>query len=470
MKLPLKITFTIASLAFSTSTQAQNLNSAYFLDGYVVGHELNPAKDYERQSYFSMPLLGNVNMGLKGNLSLTDVIKTWNGVTTTYLNPHIPVQEALSGFDDNNQDRFDMRLDIISFGFHKWNGYNTFNLSLRSNLGVNAPYELFEVTKNLTNKSYDISNMRASTTTWAEAAFGHSHQVTYAVHVGGKFKFLLAGARSNVELHNARLDLTAPDQWVLTADAQAQVSVKGFDWGEKDIKEYKTGGTYEQINFNNINVNGAGINGWGLGFDLGAEWDLGKQDWVKGLKLSLAVLDLGFLKWNETHTAYNLGKEVIFKGFNNVKIKDGTGVTLKDQANEYADRFSDLMAMQEGDVISSTSALGATINLGVEYALPCYDKLSFGLLSTTRIQSGYTWNEERFSVTISPLKWLEGSVNLAYGSFGPCFGWVANIHTKGFSLFMGMDHLMGKLTKQGIPFNGNSNFSVGINFPLGKLQ
>ena len=74
---------------------AQNLNSAYFLDGYTYGHRMNPAKDYDRKGYVSIPVLGNINMGMSGNLAATDVLKFNNeGRLTTFLHPDISVAEA----------------------------------------------------------------------------------------------------------------------------------------------------------------------------------------------------------------------------------------------------------------------------------------------------------------------------------------------------------------------------------------
>ena len=96
--------------------------------------------------------------------------------------------------------------------------------------------------------------------------------------------------------------------------------------------------------------------------------------------------------------------------------------------------------------------------------------LSVGLLSTTRIQGNYTWNEERLSATVSPLKWLEASVNVGFGTRGTSFGWVANIHPRGFNLFVGMDHTITSLSKQGIPLGNNSGVTIGINIPFGKSK
>lgn len=464
--------FAVVATMFSGTLSAQNLNSAYFLDGYTYGHQLNPAKDYDRGGYVSFPMLGNINIGLTGNLALTDFLKFNGNQLTTFMNPNIPVGEALSGFAPNNNLNMDMRMEILSFGFHAWGGYNTFSLGVRSNAGMNAPYEIFEFAKNLTNKNYDISDVSAVASSWVEIGLGHSRKVADAWRVGGKFKFLVAGARSKVHLKNAHLDLTGVDQWTLSADAYADISIKGFSWGEMERKEYSDGTQYEQINFDNADVqtDEAGPNGLGVAFDLGAEWDLEEQGWVEGLKVSASLLDLGFISWKENHNAYNLGKEVVFTGFNDIKVEGSTGTPMEDQSDIYGDRFSSLLAMQDGGVSKLTTSLGATMNIGVEYAMPFYKKLSVGLLSTTRFQGEYTWNEERISATISPVKWFELSANFGFGTRGSSFGWVANIHPRGFNLFIGMDHMMGTLSKQGVPLKSNTGLTLGINFPFGKSK
>ena len=89
--------------------------------------------------------------------------------------------------------------------------------------------------------------------------------------------------------------------------------------------------------------------------------------------------------------------------------------------------------------------------------------MKFGFLSSTRLQGKFSWTEGRLSANYSPLKWLNGGVNAAVSSFGASMGWVVNIHPKGFNLFVGMDRLLGKVSKQGIPLNSNTSASVGMN-------
>ncbi len=476
--------YTLAAMAMTvcSNTLAQNLSGAYFMDGYAFGHQLNPAKEYDRKGYVAFPLvpLGNMNVALRGNLNLKDVLyPNPNGSgLVTYLHPSLSPEQALSGFSDKNTLMTDLRLDLISFGFHSKHAYQTFTLGLRTRLGVNVPYSLFDLTKNLKNQDYDISKFGMETMAWVEAGWGYSRDVTDYLRVGGKLKLLFGAGYAKARMESLKLNLSGEDQWTATAQANVEVGVKGFTWGEPEIKEYSDAykqnhpgaTTYEAVDFDNIDVESPGLGGMGVGIDLGAELDLDKLCGVSGLKVSASVLDLGFIKWKNVAVAQNKGDEFKFDGFQNIKVDDGPGTDFDDQTDDLSDRLSDLYAIQAGETKSKVTGMGATMNIGVEYTLPMYKKVNFGLLSTTRFQGDYTWNEERLAVNYHPCKWFEFGVNGAVGTLGASFGWIVNIHPSGFNLFLGGDHLLGKLSKQGIPLKSNADIALGINFPLGKSR
>ncbi len=423
-----------------------------------------------------MPVLSNWNIGLKGNMGLKSFLHphpNGNGLVT-FLHPDISSEVALKQFHNNNKMLMDMNLDILSFGFRGMGGYNTVTLGVRVNYGFNMPKEYFEFTKSLENKDYNFSNTNTKTAAWAELALGHSHQITEAWRIGAKAKILLGAAYANVNLDNVHMDLRGENEWTANANATAEVGIKGFTWGETERKEYNNQYPgheyYEQINFDNVDVESPGLNGGGFALDLGTEWDLGKQGLVEGLKLSASLLDLGFIKWKNIALAQNRGEEFVFNGFNDIKVEDGDGTDFEDQTDDLGDRLSDLYSLQDGGTTSSAKALGTTLNIAAEYALPCYDKLSFGFLSTTRIQGVYSWNEERISATISPAKCFEVSGNVAFGTFGTNVGWLINFHPRGFNLFLGSDHCVGKFSKQGIPLRSSYDVNFGIAFPIGKSK
>jgi len=463
----------MVGLCIGLSASAQNLSSGYFMDGYAYGHLMNPARDYSHKSYFSIPVLpGNLNAATRGNIGVKNIYynnPVGSGLVT-YLHPSISVDEALDGLHDNNKMLGDVRYDLLSVGFHSMKGFNTISLAVRANVGANIPYDFFSLTKNLKNQDYDITDLGATASAWVELGLGHSHQISPAVRIGGKFKILLGAAYARMEMDDLRLRLSGDDQWIATAHANVEAGIKGFTWGQPEIKEYNDPkkGTYEQLDFDNIDVDGPGINGGGVALDMGVEWDMEKSDILKGMKLSASLLDLGFIKWKNVSLAQNSGEDFVFDGFNDIQVEGGDGTKFNDQADDLGDRVSDLYSLQDKGVTSKTHGLGATMNIGVEYTP--VDILKLGLLSTIRMQGNYGWHEERLVATLSPCKWFDLSGSAGVGSLGGSLGWMVNIHPKGFNLFVGSDHCLGKFSKQGIPLSKNYDISIGINFPIGRME
>lgn len=83
-----------ASMLMACSgAMAQELNSAYYTEDYNFRHEMNPAYGNE-QNYVSIPALGNINVGLRGNFGYQDVVlhNPMYGIEggkkmTTFMNP-----------------------------------------------------------------------------------------------------------------------------------------------------------------------------------------------------------------------------------------------------------------------------------------------------------------------------------------------------------------------------------------------
>lgn len=460
MKANIRLTLAAFALSLTTAATAQHSNSAYFLEGNTMRHNLNPALEVEH-NYVSMPVLGNINVGLRGNLGLQDLFFNKNGKTTTFLSPDVTWSEVQSGLKDKNKLQSDINIQFLGAGFRAFGGFNTIGLGVRVTEGFQAPLGLFDLVKNLQNQNYNVGKTDVHIQSWAELALGHSHAIGENLRVGGKLKFLFGIARLDAKLDELNLNLANANQWTATANAEVNAYMKGFTWKHKK-EDYKqeARGSYDAIE--KPDVDGAGLGGFGLGVDLGAEYDF--KDLVPGLKASIAMLDLGFISWSNHVQAVNHGKPFAFNGFQNTRIKDGEGVKLSDQTDKLVDDLTDLYYLEDkGDQGSAIKGIGATLNAGVEYALPMYSQVKFGLLSSTRFQGDYTWNEERISANYSPLSWLEGNINFGIGTYGADFGWQLNIHPKGFNFFIGMDHLLGKVSKQFIPLNSRAQFSMGMN-------
>lgn len=451
----------VATLLLSVVTAtAQSLNSAYFTDGYNFRHTMNPAYG-NNQDYVSIPALGNINVRTQGNFGYDAIIKNnpnpyGNKTMTTFLNPYIDASTALEDFaSGNNRVIGNVGITILSAGFKAWGGYNTIEINSKTSFGVSLPYELFEFAKNTGNKNYDIGDINAGALSYVEIAFGHSRQLTDQLRAGAKLKVLLGVGRADVKMEDVKAQLTDANQWLISANAQADVSLKGFTYKQKD-KEYKQKpGTYKYVN--DVDVDGAGVGGFGLGIDLGATYKL-NDDW----NFSAALLDLGFISWSNDMQARNMSKEFVFDGFHDVDVTRHGG--MRDASDKYSDQLAEFANLQDqGDQGGRTTGIGTTLNVGAEYTLPMYRQLSFGLLSSTRFQGEYSWTEARLSANWEPLNWLDGGMSLGVGSFGASAGWLVNIHPKGFNFFIGMDHILGKQSKEFIPLSSKASINLGMN-------
>ena len=78
-------------------------------------------------------------------------------------------------------------------------------------------------------------------------------------------------------------------------------------------------------------------------------------------------------------------------------------------------------------------------------------------------------SEGRFYANLSPVSALDLSVNYAISSYGSSFGWMLNLHPKGFNFFIGSDSQFFKVSPQMIGVKRvNTNINMGINFPIGR--
>lgn len=82
----------------------QALRSGYFLEGYEYRHVMNPAFGPDRKGFVSFPFLGNINVGMSGNMGVSNFLyKTPDGGLTTFLNESVTASDFLGGINQNNR-------------------------------------------------------------------------------------------------------------------------------------------------------------------------------------------------------------------------------------------------------------------------------------------------------------------------------------------------------------------------------
>ena len=452
----------LAAMA-TTTAGAQNTYSGYFLNDYTYRYQMNPAFGNE-SNFVSMPALGNLNIGMQGNLHLKDVLYNIEGKTCLFTNPGVDAAEVMSHIHDKNRIGANVKVNILNGGWKAWGGYNTVSISAVANAEVKVPGSLFSLLKEgVSNSEYEINNLGATANAYAEIALNHSRDIKEVpgLRVGAAVKFLIGVGSIDARFKDARLTL-GQNSWDITAQADLYANVKGL----KFKHDYNDDVTPAREYVSGAEIDGFGLNGFGLGFDLGAtyEWNGGEfQNW----KFSAALLDLGFISWGQTHLASTNGL-VDFKTNDytfQLKSKDNEG---QDELDNMLNKLSELYQLQDmGETGGRTRALAATLNLAAEYEFPYYKPLHFGLVNSTRINGSYTWTQFRLSANVKPVDIFSASANVAVSTFGWSFGWLLNLNLhKGFNFFLGMDHTLGKLAKQGVPLSSNASVNLGIDFPF----
>ena len=454
MKLNIKTIILGLGVACASSAVAQHTNSGYFLDGYLFRYQMNPAIG-NNQNYVSMPGINNINVAERGTLGVTDIFYNVNGKTTTFLNPEVSADEAMKKFKGTNHVGVNTKIDVLSFGFKAFGGYNTFNINARANAAVKLPSDIFRLLKEgVSNDSYNIANVAAHADAYAEIALNHSRQITKNVRIGVTLKGLVGAGNVDLDFKKAQLELRE-DSWDVVTDAEVQASIKNLQYTSSISEE--TG----NMCIDDIDIEKFGVAGYGAALDLGAVVNIGD------FEVSAAVLDLGAISWSNNYLASTDGEHRFTTDRYAFNVDDEASNCFEDELERMGDDLAVLYEMKDmGDRGRRTRMLAPTINVGAKYTLPAYKALSFGVLSSSRLQGDFSWTELRLSANFAPCRFFSMGANVATGNLGTGLGWLINIHPTGFNLFVGMDYTCMKLAKPGVPENSSTSINFGWNIPF----
>lgn len=450
---------------FSVGASAQQtLRTGYFLKGNQYRYRLNPSFGAE-QNYIALPVLGNLNIATTGNVGLADfVYDAPNGSDlVTFMHPSVDTDDFLGGLDDKNRMFADIDVTLLSAGFGAFGGYNTIDIGVHSRTGMNLPYDMFKFMKDMGGTEYTISDMNMTTSNYVDIALGHSRKITKDLRVGARLKFLFGLGYADVVFD--RMDVVMNNkQWVINAKGSANIALGG---AYTHNAERMVNGKPAVDGYDDISV---GLNGFGAAIDLGVTYDLSNV-LTEGLVVSASVNDLGFMNWNNVAKAgISHDAPFVFDGFKNIAMHDDVpGANIEDQFEDLRDDLEEFFSLEDRGEGSHSNMLSATLNVGVEYEMPFYRKLSVGALYTSRFDKIYPLHQFSLMANVAPVKWLDMAVSGTASNMGFGFGAMANVHLTGFNLFVGTDCFVGDVGKQFIPLdNMNASVSFGINIPFGR--
>jgi len=464
----------LLSIVFTThKIHAQISNTSYFLKSSIYRHQLNAAYGSPKD-YFALPLIGKINVGTAGNFGLGDFLyetptNSQYG-TTTFMSSSVDGSQFLSNLENNSRSDVNAAIQLVGFGFHKWNGFNTFSLSVRSMSQVSLPKELFSFMKlgqtDPVGTMYDIYDLKVQSQNFAEIAFGHSTDINDQFRVGFKLKGLIGLGFMNAELNHIHASLGA-EEWTLESQGMLEVAAFDgrFEYADVDESTPINHRTADR-EINGFNVDSPKMGGLGAAIDAGVLYQP-NADWT----FSVSISDLGFIAWNNVNTAYQDPlNSYSFDGFHNFVLDsdhvEAGDVSLEDQLDDAGDDFANVLKFYQDDDqdgSSKTKMLMGTVRFGTEYTIPCYRRLTTGFLFTHQYNRLYPFSEARLSANIAPISWIDGALSLGVGTFGSTMGWMLNFHPGFIDFFVGGDAILSKANPQYIPLsNMNNQLSAGL--------
>lgn len=454
----------------SIASAQQNLRSGYFLDGYIYKYKMNPAMAPER-GFFAMPVLGNLGLGFETNLGLsTFLYPTEEGRLTTFLSPRVSNQTFADKIAESNKMNLNLDMGLIALGFRTGKSFHTLDLSMRMDVGMNIPGGFFRFMKiggAMGDTSWDFSNVGMRASGRAEVAYGYSRSIGSNLRVGARAKLLLGFVRADIAMDRMSLEASA-DRWAVEAHGNMFLSAPVTLMTKQQAGTAESSADNDIIDWGSTDMSNMmqGLMSPSMGFavDLGATYDF-----LNYFTASFSVLDLGVMSWKNCTTAQTPETSWEFTGF---EVMDSEHISeqLSGMAEDMMNAYN--FELEESGVTQSSS-LAMTINAGIEARMPFYERLSFGLLYTQRIEGAYSWSEGRLSANLAPVNFFSLSTTYAFSHYGHSWGGAVNLHLPGFGIFAGLDSFtpLMNVTPQYLPIDPvNTNLVVGINFNFGKYK
>ncbi|MDP4276087.1 MAG: DUF5723 family protein [Bacteroidota bacterium] len=440
--------------------QAQAIaRTGYFMENATHRHLMNPALTPTR-GYISLPVAGELSLGIESNMQFTNFIYPSNdgNELVTFLHPDISTSDFLSKLSPVNYLRTDVRTSLLSLGFYTGSSFWTFDVASRTNVSMNLPYELFAFLKQGMSSDqgnlYQIRNLSISANEFAEVALGYSRVLSDNLRVGGKLKFLAGGGYAKANITSMDIDMK-PDEWRVTTNGVMDIYGKGINLG-KD----------EEGTIDSLYLKSPGLGGTGFAVDLGVAYSP-----IPNLNLSLAVIDLGSIRWKKDNIrkATSSGS-VTFSGVEGFGLDSIGKNKASDQMETIKDDLLKMAKFKETTVTGNElQKLFPTINAGAEYTL-LNNKLSLGFLYSNRYMTDDRYSEMTGSLNLRPSSWFNfsGSYSFIHGkkeTVGFALGFVPAI----VNIFLACDYTFFHVNPQFIPLNTlTTNFQLGVSVPLGK--
>lgn len=423
-----RLIFLLAVLLLPCSSlAAQDLETGYFLGGNPYAFRMNPAFQSER-SIFSIAL-GQTGLGAWSNLGFSTLLyPDSNGYLYTFMNDRVNTAEFMRKIHKTNSVDADVRVNVLTLGFWSGRQFFTFDVNVRSLNAVSAPYDVFSFLKEGTTSknSFDFSGMGIQSKTFIETAFGWSKNYDDVFNVGFRAKALVGVVEAEVMARKLQMTLDG-EHWEVRSESVLNASSPSLSYTRTESGE---------LDFASISLDDKhyGPAGYGAALDLGASWNV-----LPFLTLSAAILDLGPMRWNREIKGISPESSYTWAPSGEDQEEGGSWEEEIDQA---AESLSGIFKFKEASSPGAVfEMLPYRVNLGAEFRMPFYDRLSVGALYQGRGGSCFVQHSGRLSLNWNPLTWMSFSTGTTVSKLGESIGFAFNLHPAGINLLLGCDYI-----------------------------
>lgn len=430
---------------------AQSRNS-YFMEGSYFRNDMNPALAPTR-GYIAVPFVGGIGLNASQNfLSIDNFLYQRGDEVVTALHNSVTPEEFYAKLPSQGKIDFDFKTKMFGLGFYAKKMFWTFGVNTNMSADMAMSMDAFKAVKTLGNGVYNLGDTALNASVYMDAYLGTSFRVHENVNVGIKAKFLVGMAMANAKFSNLQADVT-PDY--------VNATVNGA-WHANGV--FIDNSNLEEIFSDDYNYVLNNINNFGAAIDLGVEVRLLDDH----LKLSAAIVDLGFIKWAEgtTNIAGTINGNAYFNGFNIEASEVDGGANFE---TEILDKPVD------GNYVSR---LNFSVNAGVEYNI-LNNHIAFGVLSHTKFCNTMTYSELTASVNFRPTNWLSATVSHTFLNKNRpgIFGFALNVHPCALNIYAGVDfidtQMVGGLEYDGVQvalprYMKSMNAYMGLGFNFGR--
>jgi len=399
---------------------AQEVATTEMLEIAPYRHIYNPAYEPLTDGYFYFPILSHINLyGGQNSLTMSDIIFNQNGTTMWALNP-ASNKNLLSAFRSNTLIRADFSTAILGFGFRTKNdGYVHVNIDATLDGGVGLPKGLFKfvlgggMTDPTKVYNYNLTGLGMSAQAYLSLAVGYSQRQGDQWTWGLKAKLIDGIAYAGMQQKDLKLT-TSSDQWAIQGQgsvrmaAPLQSTPASADY--EDVKQWIDDGNFLSSDWRTY-LKPQGI---GFGFDLGATYQPHEM-----VKISLALTDLGAIRWKGMTYDYNIN--AVYDGLGEIQYddyvdQDGNFNTnaLKDTVvGRLQEIYETALTSEAGISNGFWAPLTMKLNAGVD-AYFCNNIIGLGLYSKTMLYNSKLYEEVTLGAAIRPCTWFNFALSYSF--------------------------------------------------------